>query len=740
MTSSLSKYSVLALMLGVTSLAGCTNDDGSTNSEQNIITGNNKSAVDMATSTESEPLQPSDREIIDGIARQIADRLDEVQPDFIDAINVKPWVTSVSDGGTFDIEKGQWTDLSYIATNNAIFPPKDHIDRLLMLARCYQQKTGCSESSNKSLLAVMSAGMSHFASANYSSKNWWFNYIGLPQSVGELLIYIKARTIPVNPEAYQELVAAPYLNERFYLAYGRGANAIDISFSNLYSGIVRDDPVRLKNYTHWAQSEIAREDVGISADKSFLAHGNMLNTNSYGTVLVNRTLQVEKITRGYLPMSASSQQALESFMDQGMYPTYRGKYKDHLTTGRGGLSRENELGRGFFTDTLEKLNPEKAEHYKLVNLVTSGQAKPEEMPYREVKGYWNADYLLKNEKYFQYSALTHSSRTLPIEVINEENLRGALISMGSRSVRLSGDEYYNIFPLWDWYKVPGATGREGQSLRPGSKVGDAFAGTMSADNNAILVHSQSKDGLIVHKSDFVFRDAIISMASNITADKSGQVTSSIDQSWYRGAIDIGLQNGQSLKIDAGDHQFNGHDLRYVLHNRIAYIPLDGSKYHISADERTGKWSDVNVSQSNKEVSGRIFTAWIEHGEYPAQDTFAYAIYPNVTKESIEKIDLQRFQTYNKDGVLAVYDHKDDVLQLVLRDAHQWSGMSFTLESDKAGMYVVTQASTNHPVIHFADPTQKFVEANISFYNSNGGGAGTIKAPNYQLTNVVSLTL
>lgn len=696
------------------------------------------SATPLNTTSAVTASVQSDADIRDGVAQQMAAYIDATKPSVTD---VDKWIVPISEGGEFNPETGQWSDIDYVSSTAAAFPVTEHLDRLLALARCYTN-TQCNESTSPALLTTISAGMKHFAEAQYTHTGWWFNYIGIPHKVGELVVYVRANQIPVNAVDYQALVDAKYLNARSHWSYGRGANAIDIAIANMYSGVVRDNSDRLSYYSNEALNEVGRNDIGINADQSFFAHGPMLNTNSYGWVLVMRTLQVEAFTRGYYSMSTNSQNSLEGFMDQGMYPTFRGRYHDYLTGGRGGVSRENNLGRGFSTDALQRLNPDRAEHFELVNKVTSGQVSADQMPYRGVKGYWNGDYLLKNEQAYQYSALTHSDRTMAIEQGNGENLLGALMSMGSHSIRLSGDEYYNIFPLWDWLKIPGVTGREGQSMNVGwNSKGIAFSGVMSAANNAIMVHSQNKFGVTVKKANFVFSDAIVAMASEVTSSKAGLVTTSLEQNWFRDSVTIGLSNGSSDSLTLGENSYSGEELAYLLHNGTAYMPLDNNTYKVSVEERTDKWTRVNSSESDRDITGTVFTSWIDHGAYPANATFSYAIYPGVTANSVANLNPRnRFVTYQEGNTLAVYDKRDDVLQLVLREAGQWSNTELTLVSDQAGMFVVTGASSQQPTLYFADPDQAYTAATVSLYNSHGGASSQLSAPNYQQTNVSSDSL
>ncbi|EOR94162.1 hypothetical protein ADIARSV_2657 [Arcticibacter svalbardensis MN12-7] len=50
-----------------------------------------------------------------------------------------------------------------------------------------------------------------------------------------------------------------------------------------------------------------------------------------------------------------------------------------------------------------------------------------------------------------------SSRTRGTESLNNENLLPNWLPFGATAIIRTGDEYYNIFGVWDWTKIPGVT-------------------------------------------------------------------------------------------------------------------------------------------------------------------------------------------------------------------------------------------------------------------------------------------
>src|SRR5690606_36266903 len=71
---------------------------------------------------------------------------------------------------------------------------------------------------------------------------------------------------------------------------------------------------------------------------------------------------------------------------------------------------------------------------------------------------WHSEYGTHQRPAYFASVRMHSSRNHTMEQPhNEEGLKMHHVGDGSNFVPLSGQEYYDIFPVWDWQKIPGTT-------------------------------------------------------------------------------------------------------------------------------------------------------------------------------------------------------------------------------------------------------------------------------------------
>ena len=71
--------------------------------------------------------------------------------------------------------------------------------------------------------------------------------------------------------------------------------------------------------------------------------------------------------------------------------------------------------------------------------------------------YFRGDYTLHVRPGYTFDVRMVSARTARCEYGNGENLKGYFLSDGSTVISVTGNEYENIFPVWDWCKIPGTT-------------------------------------------------------------------------------------------------------------------------------------------------------------------------------------------------------------------------------------------------------------------------------------------
>ena len=647
---------------------------------------------------------------------------------------------STTDGGLFNETTGQWSDITYIAGRASEFRALDHILRSMKMARCYVDKT-CGDVTDARVIEVLNKAFRHFGNSNYKSRNWWWGVIGLPLFTGRLLTYVYHHNIPVAASDYAVLANSQYITSRTSGAgYGWGANSLDINMAGLMAGIIRNNLVQIDKSLTEAMTIMDYHNVGVNADHTLFAHGAMLNTLSYGTVFTLRMTQFYNISHPFYDFTESTKHQLSELMVKGMRRPFRGKYSDYFSIGRG-LSRYTSIPAGFDFSLIGTLFPERESEIWKMNRLASGKIPVTESTLNETKGSWVADYLTVNRPKYHFSTLGHSSRTYAIEQINQENRRGVMISEGAYSIRVVGDEYAGILPLWYWSRVPGVTGRWGQKKYIAYyNYGAPFSGVMSANNKGIAVHSQNQFGIAVEKSTFTFDDMIVVMGDGITSSSSGLITTSVDQSIFRGDVIAKSKNAQDSYNLGTNETFLGDDMKYFYHRNIAYYPLDNKKYHLEIAHRKGNWSRINSTEVTP-AEDDVFMLYIDYGENITNEHYAYAIKAGVTHDEAKAESARnRFLIDHNKTMHSIYDKNTDTLMMVLRQPGTGTVGNFSIKTSVAGMFMIESATKKNPIIHFADPTQKFKSVDIEYHHRAMSAKVSFISPDYKVKNVSSKTV
>ena len=73
------------------------------------------------------------------------------------------------------------------------------------------------------------------------------------------------------------------------------------------------------------------------------------------------------------------------------------------------------------------------------------------------KHFWQSDYTIHRRPHWMTSVKMASDRVVGVEMMNGDNMKGFYMADGATYLYQNGDEYLDIFPLWDWRQLPGVT-------------------------------------------------------------------------------------------------------------------------------------------------------------------------------------------------------------------------------------------------------------------------------------------
>jgi chondroitin AC lyase len=308
----------------------------------------------------------------------------------------------------------------------------------------------------------------------------------------------------------------------------------------------------------------------------------------------------------------------------------RGRRYDYGILGRG-ITRTNRHAGGLLPalDLLAEVpGPRRAEVVAFAKRLRGKGA-----PLSGNRHFYRSDFMVHHRPGWYASARGFSTRTYNTDgAHNGEGIRSHHIADGANYLMRSGEEYVDIFPVWDWRKVPGTT--VAQSTAPLDvktllqKGETSFVGGVSDGTYGMAAMDLQRDSITAKKAWFFFDDEYVCLGAGITDTSGFPVATTVDQRLLKGDVRAA---GKSGPLSRSDRELRAG---WVLHDGVGYLFPEGTPLHLSNDARTGHWSDIGTGPSAP-VTKDVFTLWIDHGSSPTGASYQYTVVPGATPRSLE---------------------------------------------------------------------------------------------------------
>ncbi len=524
-------------------------------------------------------------------------------------------------------KNGAWPGIEYSSKQRGRWPVIDHLENLQILCKAYL-KNDSSFYHDKMVLTKINLALDYWLKYNFVSPNWWYPQIGIPQALAPILLVME------DELSNDQIEKGVKLLNRSKIGMG-GQNKVWLSGNVMLKSLLlrKTDSVAIAAKS--IQNEIkVSTGLGIQPDNSFHEHGSMLQQGNYGLhYLDDMMVWIAVLKNTPFAFDDSKIKILRNYALDGMqWVVYKNAF-DIAASGRHLFKDElvkkrNDLMARFLD--LSKLDPTytsnyiKATDYK--NLVGN-------------KHFWNSDYHVQRNPNYFFTIKMSSSRVSGYETVNLENMLGYHLGSGMTLLYQTDDEYENIFPFWNWKKLPGTTIIQDETPIPmsnawGYKIEGDFVGGVTDGVNGIAVLQYNRGGLQANKSWFMFDNQIVCLGNGITADTKYEVTTSINQAHLKGDVLVSLNN-KSSKV-SGDKLFENPN--WVLHNNIGYYFPVGGNVQLAAKSVTGSW--YNVAQRYPDVNEKadIFSLWINHGKKAKDAKYQYVLVPNASEKIMKEVN------------------------------------------------------------------------------------------------------
>ena len=477
-------------------------------------------------------------------------------------------------------------------------------------------------------------------------------------------------------------------------------------------------------------------DEGIQQDDSFHQHGAQLYNGGYGLAYADdagRFISFAWGTRFQIPpdrMATFSSYLLggEQWMIRGDVFDYSAVGREITRQGKVAVPRDwsagpiSPVGSAYgFGNVIAMLAAEPTPRQKEFEAFAARlQSRTDAPAFTGNKQFWCSDFMAHRRKGFYTSVKMLSKRMLNGEEVNSEGKKSQHLSDGVNLLYLNGGEYKDIFPAWDWTKLPGTTAIQG-TLETGEKnsIGargkSKFAGGVSDGIYGMAAMDLVRGNLVAKKAWFFFDDSYVALGSGITLshDSEHAVATDVNQPLLVGAV---FTSRSRHPFAGGSYTFEPGSVAWVYHDHVGYIFGPKSQVSLSAGAQTGRWSDIGTG-SSEPVTLPVFNLWINHGRSPHAETYQYMILPNATKTQVAKRAKQpRVEVLsNNEQIQAVYSKDLKLIEAAFRTPASLVTPLGRIQVDHSCLLIVRQTAHGWRVSG-SNPENEPLNLNV---NANG---------------------
>ncbi|MGV4529360.1 polysaccharide lyase family 8 super-sandwich domain-containing protein [Ornithobacterium rhinotracheale] len=615
------------------------------------------------------------------------------------------------------LDNGSWKDIKYNNQSPNTWLPDEHLKRLELMAIAYSNKENYFYQSPQ-LLNKIDLALNYWYKKRPLSKNWWHNEISVPKYLGRILVILSENANGIDKGTQNKILeimkGVPPAETK------TGANLIDIATHNVYYAAVNEDIKLMKKASNLLSNEIiiTNDDEGLQADYSFRQHGPQQYISGYGTEYLKGAYSNFYIFMGtYFEMPKEKIKILNKFFFDTYISTLRGAYTDYNVEGRGIARKDATYKISLIQDggLLEKIKivAKGTPYEKYIDDIKQRITQNKSANYNVIpkhSHFWRSDYTIHNRAGFSFNVRSVSKRTKRTEKGNGENILGRTLADGSTMLAITGLEYNNIMPVWEWDKIPGTTSKDYtgdktfEGIDWGQKGSTSFTGGVSDGLYGASIYSQKFDNVSAKKAYFFYDNAIVCLGSDIKSD-SDSVTTTIEQNLSKGNIYI-LKNGKisNLNLENGIETVDA-----IWHNNVGYIFQKTTEIHFSNKIEIGNWKRVNERiNDNSIVKEKVFKLWLKHNTNDKSEAdYQYIIVPNISKDDLTNNYSSKIKILKNDlKHQIVEDLGNKIIHIIFHKPNTKVHINeLSITTDKACIIQIKKIGEKLYEIHIADPNQ-----------------------------------
>ncbi|MBF0244263.1 MAG: hypothetical protein HQL31_03190, partial [Planctomycetes bacterium] len=481
--------------------------------------------------------------------RQLYRRFLREQSDFLDT-DPTELVTQTEQAVATLLPDGSWNDVDYGPGELLVWPAMTHLKRLHLMSQAWLLPKAAT-SGRANLMKGILAGLAAWFDRDPLNPNWWHNEIGAPALLGEILLIVKEHC-----PAELATRAVPAFERHHPALRYTGQNLVWVSAIKVRHGLIVDNPGLVSEGFLLITRDLRvapLEEEGIKPDMSFHQHGVLLYSGGYG-----RDFDHDMARFAWLAHDTSFAwprhllALLSCFILDGSRWFVQGDIFDFGAVGRQISRAGDDAGKLIKAAAyMAEVDKERGGEYR-------------SLLFASARG---ASSVLGNRLFSCSDIMTHhteggyvSARVTSNRILNADLAccggEGRLchhMADGATCIMVDGGEYRDLFPVWDWKRIPGTTVEQNgnfveSTLRHFGK--QPFAGGVSDGRVGCLSMDFQWHTLQARKAWFFLPQGVVALGAGIHSNSRTPVHTTINQCHLRGKVWL---QGETEALEPGLH-------------------------------------------------------------------------------------------------------------------------------------------------------------------------------------------
>jgi chondroitin AC lyase len=630
---------------------------------------------------------------------------------------------------------GDFSDIDYSdLSTTAGFPHQKHLSNLYTLAKAYQTNASVFFH-DAEIMKDIEGALNYWVEKDYVGDNWHDNQITTPTWLVNLLLIMGNDLKRDLAMKTQKMIGRANLNasgarpsgDRIVIAGILARNLIYLDSLNAFEKVIKIIEGEIKFSTG---------ERGMQHDYSFHHRVDRVNnTTSYGYgKYANAFGEWSFYVSGtkYQFSKEKINQLVDYYIDGISKQQVYGIYEDVSVKNRDITSKSYFQPKGILE--IERLlmgtDHRKAELEELIKL-RKGEIEPSRS---FAKFFWQTEHFVFQRPQFYTTVRMFSTRNQNMEMpYNGPGKPTHHRADGTNYLLLKGDEYHNIWPVYDWQKISGTTILQKPKLHGPQDIQKkgltSFVGAVTDGlYGAVAFDFKSPhDGVEAKKSWFFFDEEYVCLGTDIRSEVKLPVATTINQALLKGPVKA-MQDGKQILLSEGNRKLE--KLKWVHHNRVGYLFPSPASLELSNQVATGTWASITDQKniSTALVEEPVFNLWFNHGNSPANASYQYIVVPAIDADvfAANVADNRQIQILSNTGsIQAVWHGKKQMLQSAFYRAGMLQvkpGMQVRLDSQ--GMVMLKTKDDRIISVTVADPSRMLQRINLTVsgvYHLNKAG-------------------